>query len=243
MKRFFFLLFTAVMTASCLGLDSDEKDEISGVTDFQFETIEFQDDSTTFVTVTPEGFSYDLFNFYHKLDEGQTKVEGGFTISCQELPESGSTEGLVNTYRCYTPGTKLNYLNIYLVYRQNPDPALMPQHDVHFPLTTTGNCRIDGFFVANTAEVVDSVKANFKEGDKLALTAVGYRNGTKIGEVSINLAEYTSQKDSIVTKWTPFSLQSLGFVEFVDFEITSTNPDVPAYFCMDNLVYEAEFSY
>lgn len=243
MKRLFFLLFTAVAVASCFGSDQDGKEEVSGVADFQFENIDFQEDSTYFVTVTPDGFSYDLFNFYHKLDEGQTRVDGGFIISAQEMPKSGKTEGLANTYRCYTPGTKLSYSNIYLVFHQNPDPALMPQYHIHFPLDETGNCRINGFFVANTAEVADSVKANFKEGDKLVLKATGYRNGTKTGEVSINLAEYTAQKDSIVTKWTPFALESLGFVEFVDLEISSTDPDVPTYFCMDNLVYAAEFTY
>lgn len=243
MKRLLFFFFTIVMVSSCFGDEYGDKQTISGVVDFQFENLTYKNDSTTFITTTPEGFSYSIFNFYHKLDAGQTTVDGGFMISRLEMPRSGNTAGLENTYRSYIPGTKMDYLNVYIVYRQNQDPALMPQHDFHFPMASTGTCKLSGLFVSNTVEVVDSVKANFQEGDKLTLKAIGYNAGVKTGEVAINLAEYTAQKDSIVSKWTPFSLSALGAVEFVDFEITSTNPDVPTYFCMDNMVYEAELQY
>lgn len=242
MKRLLFFFFTIVMVSSCFG-DDDNKETLSGVVDFQFEDLAFQNDSTAFITSTPQGFSYGVFNFYHKLNAGQTAVDGGFLISRLEMPRSGNTSGLENTYRSYIPGTKLSYLNLYTVYRQNSDPELMPEHDFQFPLASSGTCKLSGMFVTNTVEVADSVKANFKEGDKLTLKAIGYRGGVKTSEVAINLAEYTAQKDSIVSKWTPFSLSELGFVEFVEFEMTSTHPDVPTYFCMDNIVYEVEMTY
>ena len=48
---------------------------------------------------------------------------------------------------------------------------------------------------------------------------------------------------SIVSTWTPFELTKLGAVEYVNFEILSTKPDVPAYFCMDNMVVEINLEY
>ena len=36
--------------------------------------------------------------------------------------------------------------------------------------------------------------------------------------------------------WSVFDLSSLGEVDYIDFEVTSTNPEVPGYFCMDGLL-------
>jgi hypothetical protein len=57
------------------------------------------------------------------------------------------------------------------------------------------------------------------------------------------LAEFTEKKDSVVSVWTPFELGKLGSVDLVDFEIISSNPAVPAYFCMDNMVATIDIEY
>jgi hypothetical protein len=36
--------------------------------------------------------------------------------------------------------------------------------------------------------------------------------------------------------WTAFPLNSLGAVDFLDFDLESTNPNVPEYFCLDGLL-------
>ena len=106
-----------------------------------------------------------------------------------------------------------------------------------------GTCGILGFYVNNTAEVVDSVKANFVDGDRLTLKAVGYLNGAKTGEAQINLAEYTTQKDSIIVNWTPFDLYKLGQVQYVEFEMISTKENVPTSFCMDDMLASIVLEY
>jgi hypothetical protein len=57
------------------------------------------------------------------------------------------------------------------------------------------------------------------------------------------LAEFTEKKDSIVSVWTPFELKKLGSVQYVDFEVISTDPGVPTCFCMDSMVAEVEIKY
>ena len=57
------------------------------------------------------------------------------------------------------------------------------------------------------------------------------------------LADYSAQKDSIVTQWSVFDLAKLKMVEYVDFELISSKPDVPSYFCMDNMVAEISLEY
>jgi len=38
-------------------------------------------------------------------------------------------------------------------------------------------------------------------------------------------------------------LNSFGFIDYVDFEISSTKPDVPMYFCLDAMVADVTVSY
>ena len=129
------------------------------------------------------------------------------------------------------------------VFYQNPEPAFMPAHDIVFPLTANGTCKIVGFYVTNTAEVAEYVKENFEVGDNITLKATGYSGATNKGTVEMKLVDFTEKKDSIVSAWTPFELSSLGYIEFVDLEITSTKPNTPAYFCMDMVVYSVELQY
>ena len=92
-----------------------------------------------------------------------------------------------------------------------------------------------GCYVTNTVQVADSIKANFKIGDKMYIKATGYLYGQKTGEATFTLAEYTAARDSIVSSWTMFDLKALGTIEYVDFDVTTTNPAVPANFCMDSM--------
>jgi hypothetical protein len=43
--------------------------------------------------------------------------------------------------------------------------------------------------------------------------------------------------------WTPFQLSSLGTVDYVDFEVVSTNPEVPGYFCLDGYLASIKVEY
>ena len=243
MKRILFILFSLIIVASCLDDGSGTTQSYTATANFQYAEVPFASDSTFFNPQSPEGFGYDVLNFYHQLDGGKTKVEGGFILSCLEMPLSGKTEGLKNTYRCYLAPMKDRFPNIYTVYRQNENGSFMPKHDIQFPYKNTGKCSLTGCFVTNTVEVVDSIKAHFKLGDRLSVKAIGYLDDQKTGEVEIALADFSAQKDSIVSLWTPFELKKLGYVDFVDFEVISTNPNVPTYFCMDNMIYNAEMNY
>ena len=71
----------------------------------------------------------------------------------------------------------------------------------------------------------------FEPGDKLTLKATGYLDGRKTGEASITLAEYSTVKDSIMSRWTAFDLTKLQLFDVIDFEVISTKKEVPAYFC------------
>ncbi|MBR5836074.1 MAG: DUF4465 domain-containing protein [Bacteroidales bacterium] len=244
MKRLFFILFSLMMVVSCLDDGSGMGQTYTTVADFEYgNNVQFLPDSTFFNTKQPAGFGYDVLNFCHQLDPTKSRVEGGFLLSCLEMPKSGNIQGLNNTYRLYASEPEKYLSNTYTVYYQNPEPAFMPAHDIVFPLTENGKCKIVGFYVTNTAAVAEYVKENFKEGDNITLKATGYLGATNKGTIEMKLVDFTEKKDSIVSSWTPFEIDDLGYIEYVDFEITSTQPNTPAYFCMDMLVYSVELEY
>lgn len=245
MKRFLFIISILFIAASCRFDDgSGMSQSYTNTAHFQYTDVKFSPDSTFFSTQTPEGFGFDVLNFYHQLDPGKLWVAGGFLLSCLEMPLSGNTADLnLNTYRCYLTNLKKPFSNIYTVFIQNGNDAFMPKHDIHFPFTSNGSCMPQGCFITNTVEVAEYIKANFEDGDRMTLKATGYLDGKKTGESEILLADFSAQKDSIVSRWTPFELDKLGSIEYVDFEVISTKPGTPAYFCMDELTYKADLVY
>lgn len=245
MKRLFLILFSLILVSSCLDDGSGAGQSITATATFSYPTITFRADSTFFNdSQTPQGFGYDVLNFYHQLDADKKTVLGGFRLSCLQMPLSGNTADLQNnTFRCYLKNLKTQFDNTYSVYYQSPEISHMPTHAIEFPYTKNGSCRLLGMFVTNTVEVADSIKAHFKVGDRLTLKAKAYLAGSKTGEVEFALADYSAAKDSIVSTWTLLNLEKLGAFDFIDLEVVSTNPSVPAYFCMDNVQYQAELSY
>lgn len=242
MKKIFILFFAAICAVSCFDGGSGVGQKYNLITYFQYSGINFRSDSTFVNYKDTVGFGYDVLNFYHELDEGLVRAEGGFFLSCAEMPKSGVTEGLQNTYRAMVP-KGMTPGNIYTVFYQNPDDTKMPEHDVEFSFPEYGTCQMVGCYVTNTVEVVDYVKKHFTLGDRLSIKATGYANGQKTGEAEMILADYSAQKDSIVTQWSVFDLAKLKMVEYVDFELISSKPDVPSYFCMDNMVAEISLEY
>ena len=112
----------------------------------------------------------------------------------------------------------------------------MPDQNEIFTHSYYGTFSLSSCMVNNTALVAQKVKEHFTLGDKLLLKATGYSGGTKTGEAEFVLADFNSQKDSIVSSWTSFDLSKLGAIEHVNFEVISPKAEVPGYFCMDELV-------
>lgn len=246
MKRLLFIITSIVLFSSC-GFDdgSGSTTQYQMTANFQYSPApSFRPDSTFFNNQTPKGFGFDVLNFHHQLDADNIWFDGGFILSCLEMPKSEVTAGLENNrYRSYIKNAKNLSGNVYTVYYQNSDPLLMPEHDINFPFKESGTCTVKGCFLTNTAEVADFISKNFKLGDRMTVKATGWMDGTKTGEAELVLADFSAQKDSIVSRWTPFEMTKLGSVEYIDFEIISTVKDTPAYFCMDNMVADIKLEY
>lgn len=239
MKKIFVLLFAAVMAASCLGDGTSSSHTYNLIVDFEYAENVFEADSVAFDDKQGLGIGYADLAFFHKLTADKKTLVGGFAVS--RLKGKGSSLGR-NDFRVNS-GAGLAGSPTYAVFKYDPNAQNMPEHDVQFLNKQYGTCTMKGCYVNNTAEVVQAVRSVFEVGDRLTLKATGYLDGAKTGDAEISLADYSAQKDSVVVNWTAFDLSKLGTVEFVEFEIVSTKEDVPASFCMDNMISTIALKY
>lgn len=237
MKKILFAIFTAVCAASCLGDGPTYSGSYTVVATFEYGNI-CGTDSLYFENQLGYGITWQDLAFNHKLSEDKSEFLGGFMISC--LDGKGRSDNdifRVNSGKGYQKSSS------YAVFHSDPDASKMPEYPIEFVSREYGVCKIVGCYVNNTAAVVDSVRASFVPGDRLSLKMTGYKDGKKTGSNEIVLAEYTDQKDSVITEWTPFMLAQLGHADFIKVEINSTKDNIPAYVCIDDMMADVAVEY
>ena len=239
MKRILFFIATTLMLASCLK-DSTNKSSFPLVATFDYidvaEDPSFKKDSIFFSKQYVDQTNQSVLGwgsyigFFSKLNEDKTRALGGFILSSFASKEK---EGSVQTP--YRAADTTQIANNYLVYYQSKDISVMPERDFMFTMPDYGTCVPLVCYVTNTTEVVKAVKEKFVPGDKMVLSATGYSNGVKTGKAEIVLAESNAMRDTVMTTWSKFDLSKLGAVDNIDFEIITSQAEVPAYFCLDEL--------
>ena len=239
MKKILFFAAIAFSMVSCLDKGSFSQSYTADVT-FEFSdqvyTNDFGEDS---VYVCPneeaQGFTYMQFPLFFGQKQVGGELKGGFAMSYLKGEKDGKLEkeaNLNDAFRVHAAAGATGS-KTYAVFYDNPSEAMMPQYDIEFGYKDNGSCMPFGCYVNNTTLVARKVREHFQDGDKLMLKAKGTKFDGSVSEVSIVLAEYTEAKDSVMYNWTSFDLSKLGVVNFVDFEVESTNPQVPGYFCLD----------
>ena len=246
MKKILFFVAFALTMVSCLGGASFKQNYVADVT-FEFSksayTNYFKD--SIYVATEGEGFTYMDYPLVFSQKQMAGSFQGGFLMSYLKGEPNGlwgKPESANDAYRVWSASGADNSTT-YAVYYENPVESMRPKYDVEFGYKGVGTCAPLGCYVNNTTLVARKIKEHFKDGDKLVLKAKGILSDGTIKETSIVLAEYTEAKDSIMYNWTPFGLSSLGSVDYVDFEVVSTNPDVPGYFCLDGYLASISIEY
>ncbi len=237
-KKLILIFTAAVCAASCWDQGPTYSGNYQLDTEFEYSGLKFNSDSLYFESQEGgKGFAWTDLAFYHKLDESGNVFKGGFILSQLKGSGSGNDRFRVNS------GVGMANSPTYVVYYRSPFRADMPDHSIEFISKEYGTCEMIGCYVNNTKEVVDSIKNNFKPGDKLSIRMTGYLDGKETGSREYVLAEYTEAKDSLVTEWSPFELGKLGSIEYVDIEVLSTNENVPRAFCMDDMFAKVSVSF
>lgn len=253
MKRLLVFILVVCAAVSCLG---DAENYSSYTLDMTFEdpaggNIRFDPDSLSIIN--NEGYilwADPSVALLYKVKD--SKYLGGFRLSRLEGEADGKLTDPPTDKDAWrvnaVGGAKDRYVGTpsrtYAVFYDNPEEGTMPEHDLEFGYKEIGTCTMTACYVNNTTEVARKVKEVFVDGDKLVLTANGYKmDGIKTGTAEIVLAEYSALKDTVMYNWTVFDLSKLGAVDFVDFNVTSTKPEVPGYVCIDGILANISISY
>ena len=256
MKKTILLITFILSVASCLK-DGEFSRTYPVEATFEYPGLdyaeEFGEDSIYFNDSHGYGFGWDYFTFTHKVDTVKKSFLGGMLLSylkgCEFDPTDSlsmaQTDSMTFANDVYRLNSSLMFLGskTYVVYYENPEASMMPEFDFEFMATEVGSCLLGQCYVNNTRYVAYKVNHCFEDGDRLTLKATGYLKGAKTGDFSIYLADFSAQKDSVVSCWTMFDLSKLGQVDQVDFEVISTKKEVPAYFCMDNFIASVTVGY
>ena len=239
MKNFLYVIMTALLAVSCLGDGPSTSRSYSLLVDFEYNDEVFISDSVRFEATAGVAMAYYDMAFYHKLDPQKTAVLGGFAVSRLKGSDynGGRNEFRVNS------GAGADNSRTYAVFKYDKTGVNMPQHDIEFINRNYGTCTMAGLYVNNTYEMVEYVKNNFTDGDKVCLKATGYLDGAETGKAEIVLAEYTDKKDSLIVKWTPFDLAKLGKVQYVELELVGVKDGMPSSVCIDNVVSKISIQY
>ena len=243
MKKILIALISGLALISCLS-EGEYSQTAPIYASFEYiGEVGFDADSLFYKSNYGYGIGWQYLGFLHNVDTAAWKFNGGMLLSAQKgalyapadtvaLAKSDSLVFAQDRFRVNSVRDTLNN-NTYLVYYGNPDSAMMPKHDVEFLAADFGTCTAYQCLVNNTGYVAYKVAQTFEPGDRLTLKATGYQKGSVTGEASITLADFSAQKDSIMSTWTVFDLSKLGTFDFIDFDVISTKEEVPAYFCMD----------
>lgn len=248
MKKILFCVAVAMSMISCLGGSSLTQ---SYTADITFECSSdvyanlFKD--SLYVVSDGEGFVYMNYPLVFMQKQQAGIFKGGFLMSYLKGEANGKLDKAPaenDAFRVHA-ASGANGSYTYAVYYENPDVSMRPEYDIEFGYKDIGTsmCAPIGCYVNNTTLVARKIKEHFKDGDRLVLTAKGILPDGKTTQASIVLAEFTEAKDSVMYNWTAFNLSALGAVDYIDFEVKSTNPEVPEYFCLDGYLASLNIEY
>ncbi len=237
-KKIIFVLSAALCALSCFDDGNSFSTKYTLDTTFEYQNAFQPGDSLLIDKTSGAGFGQGQLAFYHQLSESKAFM-GGFMLS--RLSGKGDSEEN-NRYRVNS-GNGMAGSSNYLVYYYNPQAGAMPKKDIEFTASDNGICAMIGCYVNNTKEVVKAVQEKFVDGDRLAVRMTGMLGGKVTASQEFVLAEYTEAKDSLVTKWAPFELGKLGNIDCIEVEVISTRNDIPAAFCLDDMIARVEIEY
>lgn len=204
-----------------------------------------REDSTLFT----EQYYIDVIGFKSKMvgeDEDKTFAGGCMYSMGRDTVVTGSHSPSRFKVNCHYGAAQRSLA--YMVFYQSDN---MPESPVEISLINDNcYCKPVGVFVNNTNLVVNAVRNGtmlsggpFKEGDWAKLTIKGSLKGASCGEVSVNLADFKTYRDSVITEWTLVDLKDISNCDKLNFEITSSRADFPKYACFDTWYFNNHLEY
>ena len=197
-------------------------------------------------------FEIECLNFMHYADTtwGDMAYWDGFTVSSSKTFEcdtacSSSCTNFHNQFVAMPKNGEGGYrTDYYAVAYDGYNSIYFPER--HCNITLNQDDSICGLYLTLNAYTYKSIKCGddfadaFEYGDYYYVTIKGYLNGTLTDTVVYYLADYRNSTSYVVDDWKWVNLQSLGTVDSLAFELTTSDtgeygPNTPMYFCMDEI--------
>jgi len=194
----------------------------------------------------------DCMTFSHYVDTTWSSMPywDGFTISGSQYFDcdtacSSSCTNFHNQFAAMPKeGTGDEREDYYAVAYDGYNSIFFPNK--HCNVTLSRDDSICGLYLTLNAYTYKSIKCGddfadaFEYGDYYYVTIKGYLNGTLTDTVAYYLADYRSSAAYVVDDWKWVNLQSLGTVDSLAFELTTSDvgdygPNTPMFFCMDEI--------
>lgn len=184
-------------------------------------------------------------NFHCRLDEEKNYL-GGFCIARLADTTIFTRPAMEEFPHCTVYGLPidkdtLGKANVYAVYRDEPDTAMMPKVSTFFAFANMGSLVPSSVKVANTVEMVAASYGaagytSFGKGDWVTVRFTGYKNGEVTGTADCALFDWTdSEKRELLKEWKSVDLSPLKSIDRMDVNIFSNRESFPRYVCLDDL--------
>jgi hypothetical protein len=118
---------------------------------------------------------------------------------------------------------------------------------IQTPANANGNFSIKSLYLTNSTWAYYEMKnggfgKKFAANDWFMVKIVGYKNKVKTSSLDVYLADFRSNKTTILKSWTKVDVSALGEVDMVTFTFDSTDKgqwgiNTPTYVCLDNIEF------
>lgn len=248
------IIAVAALASSCLSNDDPGyKADSTIVATFQYSDVTFEGDSMVKAPIIP--WNSRLY-FYSDSTDSNTSTtgvvhgwHGGFGLSTGQGDDDALSE-VKFPYRAWGSSTA-NEGNIYGFWHDSGDENDMPEVDVYvYVYGTASYVQPYAVWVNNTEQVVNQVRNGFNladgpftDNDYITLTISASQDGTSVGSTSVNLADFKTFRDSVITNWTLVDLSGIGTANQLSFSITSSREDIVKDFCFDEFAVKVHEEY
>lgn len=220
-----------------------------------------KEDTTVYQTVTFENLAVPSSGFWNGSDASGSFTSGKLIFTNQfnaswqtwsgfsyAQKNDVTTQGFGNQYSVFDSSNGNNRYALFYPSFDGNVFASFPSNEVHL-MKSIDLC--NNTYAALSMKNGDAYTKKFggttgNDPDWFKVTVNGYdQNGAKVGSVTCYLADFRfseSSKDFILNRWTTVDLTSLGKINKLTFEFSSSDTgtygiNTPTYVCLDNIKY------
>lgn len=234
MKIFNFFIKISLVALSIALLTSCEKEDEFTKEEIDFQSINLQSESYWNGSDGSGQFAFGSANFSNNYNASWSSWTGFSFSNTTDI----TTGTYMNQYSAYVEGGGIA-ANKYAV-AFGDDAIVIFDKEVNLISMNVTNSTYGYFTIRDGSQY----SKKFENGDWFKLTIKGYNDvKDEVGTVEFLLADYWDDDYKLVHMWEKVNLKQLKGVRKLSFNLTSTDTgdygmNTPAYFCMDDLVFE-----